>query len=163
MVDDPNKKRAIGVLLCLLASAIALGTAPFIMPEDYDWISHTTSESAAQQVEGAWLARLGFLLFGIGVLWLSAGAGVLWGRWGTLLHVAFGLFMIAAGVFSASSWDPAVPHDAVEDALHSMAATAMGFAFAFAIVAIVVRRRKDDAQLRHIVTHKSRAPTGRPV
>jgi hypothetical protein len=50
------------------------------MPESYDWIEHTTSESAAQGVEGAWLARLGFLSFGLAVLWLSTGIKQTWAR-----------------------------------------------------------------------------------
>ncbi|HET9901772.1 MAG TPA: hypothetical protein VFR46_12025 [Actinomycetes bacterium] len=56
----------------LALSAIALGAAPALMPDDYSWIGHTTSESAAQGVSGAWLARLGFLLFGLSAIWLAA-------------------------------------------------------------------------------------------
>ncbi len=49
---------AIGAILgFLVASATSLALAPTLMPESYSWVSHTTSESAAQGV-GAWLARL---------------------------------------------------------------------------------------------------------
>jgi hypothetical protein len=38
---------ALGVLLLAL-SFVSLLTAPLLMPESYSWLSHTTSESAAQ-------------------------------------------------------------------------------------------------------------------
>ena len=118
------------------------------MPADYSWISHTTSESAAQGVDGAWLARLGFLLFGLGVIWLAALKRRVWGCWATVLHISFGVFMIAAAVFSARPWDVTLPYDPIEDLLHSVAATAMGFSFSFGVVAVVLRRWNDDSTFR---------------
>jgi hypothetical protein len=53
------------VIAALAASAVALALAPLLMPPSYSWLSMTTSESAAQGVGGAWLARLGFVLFGL--------------------------------------------------------------------------------------------------
>lgn len=123
----------------LAGSLTALTLAPTLMPASYSWVSQTTSESAAQGVEGAWLARLGFLLFGLSVLWLGRLSGEDWGAPGTLLHGAFGVLMIAAAVFSHRPWEDGVPFDATEDLLHSIAATAMGFAFAFGVVAVALR------------------------
>jgi hypothetical protein len=137
-----------GVLACFVTSALALAFAPTLMPADYSWISHTTSESAAQGVDGAWLARLGFLLFGLGVIWLAARNHRIWGHWATVLHISFGVFMIAAAVFSVRPWDVTLAYDPIEDLLHSVAATAMGFSFAFGVVAIVLRRGNDDSTFR---------------
>ncbi|MDJ1431459.1 DUF998 domain-containing protein [Halostagnicola sp. A-GB9-2] len=139
---------AAGVLACLVTSALALAFAPVLMPAGYSWISHTTSESAAQGINGAWLARLGFLLFGLGVIWLAALKRRAWGRWGTVLHISFGIFMIAAAVFSVRPWDSNLPYDPIEDLLHSVAATAVGFSFAFGVVAIVLRRTNHDLTFR---------------
>jgi hypothetical protein len=72
--DHPKHARAAGVVICLFASAVMLGAAPKLLPADYDWIAHTTSEAAAQRVNGAWMARSGFLFFGLAVIWLAAGA-----------------------------------------------------------------------------------------
>jgi hypothetical protein len=69
-----------GVLAGLVASAIALGAAPLLMLPAYSWMQHTVSESAAQGVSGAWLVRLGFLLFGFPVLSLAALAIPISGR-----------------------------------------------------------------------------------
>jgi hypothetical protein len=122
------------ILAGLAASAVALAVAPALLPETYSWVSMTTSESAAQGVPGAWLARLGFVLFGGSVVLLAALRGRSWGRAATILHACFGAFMVAAAVFSTRPWDGA-PYNATEDALHSVAATAMGFAFALGVLA----------------------------
>jgi hypothetical protein len=118
----------------LCSSAAALAAAPALMPPSYSWISHTTSESAAQGVSGAWLARLGFLLLGLFVMALAFAAAPDWGPWSAVLHYAFGAFMAAAAVFSTRVWIGG-PYDRIEDALHSVAATAMGFAFAAGVAA----------------------------
>jgi thiol:disulfide interchange protein len=110
------------------------------MPDSYDWLSHTTSESAAQGLSGAWLARLGFLTLGLGVLWLSSLTGRRWGRWGQLSHRMFGVMMLATAAFSHRPIEQDVVFDRTEDLLHSIAATAMGFAFAFGVVAVMLRR-----------------------
>jgi hypothetical protein len=67
------------VLVGLCSSAAALAAAPALMPPSYSWISHTMSESAAQGVSGAWLARLGFLLLGLSVMALAFAATPDWG------------------------------------------------------------------------------------
>ena len=66
----PDRLAQGAVLAGLVASGLALALSPALLPENYTWVSNTTSEGAAQRVEGAWLARLGFLLFG---LFLSTG------------------------------------------------------------------------------------------
>jgi len=115
-----------------------LGLAPLIMTESFSWVAHTTSESAAQGLSGAWLARLGFFVFGLAVLWLASMAGEQWGRWATISHRAFGFLLLAAAVFSHRPYEASVPYDATEDLLHSISATAMGFAFALGVLAVMV-------------------------
>jgi hypothetical protein len=143
-----RSRAAVGVGGCLAASATALAVAPTLMPTSYSWVAHTTSESAAQGVPGAWLARLGFMTFGLAVLAVAGLATHLWGRLAAWLHAGFGVLMVAAAVFSARSWEPGVPFDAVEDVLHSVAATAMGFAFAFGVVVVAVRYWRAGGGLR---------------
>ena len=127
-------------MACLGGSALGLALAPLLMPDSYSWVSHTTSESAAQGVSGAWLARLGFLMFGLAVLWLTAFSGARWGRWGTFFHGMFGVLMTATAAFSHRPFTPGIMFDRTEDLLHSVTATAMGFAFAAGVVAVMVHR-----------------------
>lgn len=129
------------VLGGLSASATALAAAPLLMPAGYSWVANTTSESAAQGVPGGWLARLGFVLFGVSVILLAILARVGWGRWATALHGGFGVLMVAAAVFSHRPWLPGQPADTTEDLLHSVAATGMGFVFIGAVVATAVLGR----------------------
>lgn len=124
----------------MCGSAVALALAPLLMPDSYTWVSHTTSESAAQGLSGAWLARLGFLMFGLAVVWLTAVSGYRWGGWARLFHGMFGVLMTATAAFSHSPFEPGIVFDRTEDLLHSVAATAMGFAFALGVLATMVRR-----------------------
>ena len=138
----------VGIAVCLLASALVLAVAPLFMPGEYSWITHTTSESAAQGVAAAWIARLGFLLFGFGVIWLTAERRGSWNRWSSVFHAGFGVFMVATAVFSTRSWAAAVPYNPVEDAFHSATATLLGFCFAFGVLTLLLRRRKDQLDVR---------------
>jgi hypothetical protein len=132
----------------LAASALMLGLAPLLMPASYSWVAHTTSESAAQGVPGAWLARGGFLSFGASVVTIAYAARGRWGPWAVGLHATFGLLLVAAGTFSARPWDGQVPFSELEDLLHSVAATAMGFAFAVGVTVVALERWRRDGGWR---------------
>jgi hypothetical membrane protein len=133
------------VLLVLAVSAVSLALAPALMPDSYSWTSHTTSESGAQGVDGAWLARLGFLLLGLAVIWLAVLSRPRWGRWGTALHLTFGAFMTATAAFSTRPWEEGAGFDRTEDHLHSIASTIVGLSFAFGVLAVGLKR--DTARL----------------
>lgn len=128
-------------VVLLLSSLVCLILAPLPLPPDYSWISHTTSEAAAQALPGAWLARLGFLLFGLAVIWIASSQGRRWGPWGLIAHLTFGVLMVATAVFSHCPIDPELACDQAEDLLHSVSATVMGFAFALGVVSTAVHRR----------------------
>ena len=127
------------IVVSLLASAICLAVAPLVLPDGYSVMEHTTSEAAAQATEGAWLARSGFLLFGLSVLFLSISKRG-WPPTSRVLHGTFGLLMIAAGVYSHRPFIEGVDFDLVEDLFHSVAATGMGFAFALGVLVVGWRR-----------------------
>jgi hypothetical protein len=138
---------SLAVVVMLGASAICLTAAPLLLPDSYSWIEHTTSEAAAQGVDGAWLARLGFLLFGFAVLALCALKAPAWGLRETLLLGAFGVLMVANAAFSHCPWEPSAPCDATEDTLHSVSATAVGFAFTLGVLSVAIRGRdRSDAR-----------------
>lgn len=142
--EQSGRRNVVGVLLLLFVSALSLLGAPLVMPEGYSWLSNTTSESGAQGVAGAWLARLGFLTFGLAVLWLAAYMRSVWARGVKWLHAAFGAFMTATAAFSHRPWVANIPYDPVEDYLHSFTATAMGFAFALGVLVRLLQRERHD-------------------
>lgn len=123
----------------LLATAVLLTAATFVMPDSYSWVEHTTSESAAQGVPGAWVARAGFVAFGFGV----AAAAWRWRReWNPLTvvaHAGFVVCMLGAALFSSRPWFDA-PFDEAQDALHSLAASALGFCFVLGVVSSLFHR-----------------------
>jgi len=122
-----------GVMLLLSFSAATVYLAPLLMPAGYSWVSNVISESAAQGVRGAWLARVGLLTFGFAVLWQASLLRGVWSSGTYRFHLAFAVFMLCAAAFSHRPWIASLPFDAFEDLLHSVAATAMGFAFAFGV------------------------------
>ena len=135
----PHARRSpalVGILGLLSISLLCLALAPLALDESYSWLEHTTSEAAGQGVQGAWMARSGFLLFGLAVLWLAHRRETRWKRFSTSMHVVFGACLAGVAAFSLRSWDETMPYDRTEDALHSVAATVMGFAFAFGVASV---------------------------
>lgn len=135
----PRKTAATIILALLATSLVAVAIAPALMPDSYSWMEHAVSESAAQGVERAWVARLGFLLLGFAVLLLAGKAGRRWGVWGRSVHRVYGISMIAAAAFAHSPWED-VPFDEFEDSLHSIAASAVGFSFTVGVLIVSFRR-----------------------
>jgi hypothetical protein len=139
----PSKRTGAGVIVLLVLSATAIFLAPSMMLPGYSWTSHFISEAAAQGVDGAWVARLGFLFFGFAVLWLAGSLRKQWARGAYLCHLALGVLMVSTAAFSHHSWLPYMPFDIFEDFLHSVTATGMGFAFSLGVLIRFVQRGRD--------------------
>lgn len=127
----------------LAVSALALTVAPAAMPTTYSWLRQSISESAGQGVTSAWIARLGFLLFGLTVSWLALHNRRLWPQASRIALGAFGILMISAAAFSTRPWWPGAAFDPTEDLLHSMAASTMGFALVIGLTVRALTRRGD--------------------
>lgn len=161
--SSTSARRSLGAVALLIVSAGCLLGAPLAMPADYSWISHAVSESAAQSLERAWLARLGFLAFGWAVLWLAARSRPVWGRFATWMHGAFAVSMTATAAFSHKPWRDGVPVDLFEDALHSVAATVIGFSFTLGVLARFLRRPRGERARRAFDVVAMVAATGIPI
>jgi len=140
--SGPMPRPTAAGLVALASSAIALAVAPLALDGSYSWLQHTTSEAGGQGVDGAWVARTGFLLFGLATLWIAVRSQRRWGQPATALHLGFAVCMFAVAGYSIRSWLPDAGFDATEDMLHSVAATTMGFAFAFGVAAVAVQRMR---------------------
>lgn len=123
------------VLILLGVSVVALAAAPLVLDESYSWVEHTTSEAGGQGVHGAWVARAGFVAFGLAVIWLATLRASAWRQPATALHLVFGVCLVGVAAFSLRSWQDRMPYDRTEDMAHSVAATVMGFAFALGVAA----------------------------
>lgn len=143
-ISTNERLTLVGILTLLVVSLTCLLLASRLMPADYSWISNAVSESAAQGIHGAWLARLAFVTYGLAVIWLSVSLSGRWGTGARYCHLMFGIFMVSAAAFSIRSWVPAANFDPTEDLLHSFAATAMGFAYTFGVLLIFLQRPKGE-------------------
>lgn len=141
--------RAWWTLALLAISAALIFLAPVAMPEGYSAISHVISESAAQGVQNAWVARFGFLTFGFSVLILStAGAReTSWPLATVWMLRVFAVCMIATAAFSHRPWVEGITYDEMEDLLHSITATGMGFAFSFGVASRLIVRHADAVEV----------------
>ena len=138
-ISRQRRQMAVAVMAMLMASAVCVAIAPMLMPDSYSVVEHSISESAAQGVQDAWLARLGFLLLGFAVLVSASIAGERWGVWGRLVHRAYGVSMFGVAAFAHMPWED-VPYDAFEDFLHSVAAYGIGFCFTAGVLIVTFRR-----------------------
>ncbi len=103
-------------------------------------MEHGTSESAAQGVDGAWVARSGFILYGIAVFWVVQLCARQWGWAGTVCHLGFAVGMFGVAAFAHAPWDPDAAYVESEDLLHSVSAGAAGFGFIVGVIAVVIAR-----------------------
>lgn len=125
------------IIVLLAASALCFALAPLLMPDSYSIMTHSISESAAQGVEGAWLARLGFVLFGSSVGALSLAKRGVWSPWARLAHLLFAGFIIGAAIFSHMPWED-IPYDETHDAVHSTMAFGVGMSFTVGVVLVAI-------------------------
>jgi len=140
------RRWALAVIPLLILSGTLVVVAAWSMPEDYSWRRLSISESAAQGQQHAWVARLAFLCFGAGVLLLALAMRDRWPRITYACHLVFAAAMAGAAAFSHSPWQAGVPADPVEDFLHSICATGMGFAFCIGVTARLVQRGRETGR-----------------
>ena len=125
--------------IALAISATLLGAAPAWMPRGFDWRRHTVSDSAAQDLPHAWLARAGLALLGIASVQLAIDAAHL-GSAARLGLALFGVGMISSGAWSRRPWQHTASFDQRADRIHSLSARTAGMGYVAAGLAHVSDR-----------------------
>lgn len=120
----------IGILAIL--AAILLG--PTFSAPAFDWMRHSTSEQAGQNMPGAWIMRAGFLAYGASIMTAVALQPRKSG-WVRLALSVFGAGLVATAIWSNAPIVPGLAADFREDWLHSVASGVVGMAFAAACAA----------------------------
>lgn len=133
---------ASGITALLVGALAAFAIAPTLLPESFSWVEHGISESAAQGIDGAWLPRLGFIFYGLAVVWLVGLRHSMWGPPATVLFALFGGSMFGVAAFAAKPWEAGSVYVESEDLLHSVFAASAGFAFIVGTVTLIVARRR---------------------
>ncbi|MGB7980567.1 MAG: DUF998 domain-containing protein [Candidatus Nanopelagicales bacterium] len=127
---------------------LLLALAPLGLPSSYSWVRLGTSEAAAQGVAGAWVTRAGFVLLGLAVLGVCVLRHGAWRSLATGLHACFGVGMVMVAVYSHAPWEAGVPYVELEDRLHTVFASVVGFAFIAGVATtLAVRRPRTRASL----------------
>lgn len=104
--------------------------AHIVVGEQYVWYRHSISQLAGQGYAQGWIMRAGFI--GFGLLVQIAGiarvrvAGRHWYR--ELPIMAYGLCILASGIFSAAPFIEGVPYSEQEAQFHTLFATVGGWA-----------------------------------
>lgn len=138
---SPGRRWRVALVGALGLSLLMLALSPLALPETYSWVRLGTSEAAAQGVTGAWVARAGFVLFGLAVLGICVLRHRTWQPLATALHACFGVGMVMVAVYSHAPWVAGVPYVELEDQLHSVFASVVGFSFIAGVATVLVTRR----------------------
>ncbi len=141
MATRGTARHAIALFTALAAAMVLFALAPLALPQSYSPVALGTSEAAAQGVAGAWVARLGFVMFGLAVLGICVLRHQSWPPLTTGLHGGFGVGMILVAVFSHAPWETGVPYVELEDQLHSVFASVVGFSFIAGVASTMFTRR----------------------
>ncbi len=129
------------VMAALVSSMLLLSLAPLALPQSYSWVELGTSEAAAQGIAGAWVTRAGFVLFGLAVLGVCVLRHRAWKALATGLHGCFGVGMVMVAVYSHAPWEAGARYVELEDQLHSVFASVVGFSFIAGVATTLVVRR----------------------
>lgn len=131
------KQNPFTIAVAYFISVIVL--AHFFVPPAYDWTQNTVSDLASQEHTYKWIMQIGFIGFGLLLIW-----GVIFHfnknrRAYFLLFVAvYGLSILMSGIFCTMPIDPSMSFSANESKLHSMFATIAGIAMSLGILLQVI-------------------------
>lgn len=114
----------------ILAFVVAVIAGPLYTVSGYSPVRNLISELSAQNTQGNWLMSAGFIALGLCI----AYDGVLAFAVEQLPFIAFGIFMLLAGLFSHKPIAPEVPFVQWAHTMHSALATAAGLSITIGLV-----------------------------
>lgn len=127
--------------------------AHIVVGDQYIWYRHSISQLAGQGYAQAWIMRAGFIGFGVLVQIAGIGriraAGQHWYR--ELPIMAYGLCILASGIFSAAPFIEGVSYSEQEAELHTLFATAGGWALTAGIFLHMLTDAQNSRKAVHTV------------
>lgn len=141
-----KKKRKIHNLRYIVPVYVLLLLVMFILPfysaEGYSISKNTTSHLGAQNTPNAWIMNITFGLLGLACIieaWLHLKK--LWFQ--KILLSIFGLALILTAIFHHAPIVEGIPYSELDDNLHSVFASTVGFSFTvFAFSIAFIEKRK---------------------
>lgn len=123
---------------CLIASALLLAIAPLFLSPEYDWLIHTTSESAAQNIGNAWIARCALALYGVAILLFSFSSLPP----ANLRYFPFSVSLLMVSIWSDRPYLDNLTFDPIENSLHSIASNLVGISFIVAVISSLFANKR---------------------
>jgi hypothetical protein len=143
-----SRSLSLVAIIVLASSGLLFLLSPLAMPADYNWVSNSISESGAQQLTGAWVTRLGFISFGLGVILTALVNWSIWKSFGAWLLSGFGFLMLTVAAFSTKQWDASIPFNEIENTLHSLSASVMGFFYGIGVLLVILAEKNASLALK---------------
>lgn len=134
-----HQAAALVVVFLFLASGACLAVAPSLMPDSYNWVRHAISETAAQGLARAWVARLGIMLSAVAILLLAANRELGWKAHSRSIHRLYAILVVGLAAFSLKPWTAGTFNE-FEDVAHSVLAPVAGVAFTLGVLLVSARR-----------------------
>jgi hypothetical membrane protein len=120
-----NKHLILPVYIILLLVMFIL---PYFSAEGYSILSNTTSQLGAQNTPNAWIMNITFGLLGLACIWEAIR--YLKHYWfQKILLIIFGVGLIFTAIFQHAPITEGVPYNLLEDQIHSVSASIVGFSF----------------------------------
>ncbi len=127
--------------------------AHVVVGEGYVWYRHSISQLAGQGYARAWIMRAAFI--GFGVLVQLAGIGRIRAArrhgYRELPIMAYGLCILASGIFSAPPFVEGISYSAPEAQLHTLFASAGGWALTAGIFLYLLTDAPNERKIVHAV------------
>ena len=142
-----HQAAALVVVVLFLASGVCLVIAPSLMPDSYNWVRHAISETAAQGLARAWVARLGIMLSAVAILLLAANRELGWRAASRSIHRLYAILVIGLAAFSLKPWTAGTFNE-FEDVAHSVLAPVAGVAFTLGVLLVSARRTPAERRAR---------------
>lgn len=150
MPDSSKAEPTVRLAIAWLAATMLV--AHLLAPANYQLASNTLSELGAQQAEFAWIARIGFIGFGVLLAWHFSGDLVhvkrFWGQ--AVLLLLYGSSVALTGFFSTAPIESGVSFSEPESMLHSMFATMAGVCLSVSVLMAAWRAPTPRERARHV-------------
>ncbi len=142
------KKKAMFWVYVLMILVMFL--LPFFSVESYSIIANTTSHLGAQQAPHAWVMNVVFVLLGVATI-IRVSSLFNNYKFTTTMLIVFGLGLIMTALFRHRPIIEGVEFDLLQDQLHSLFASVVGFSFVMSCVTLLFENTTKQVKVMAIV------------
>lgn len=148
-------KREKFFLILYIALLLIIFILPYFSSKGYSILLHTTSQLGAQNTPYSWVMNMIFVLLGFTCIW-KAFTYLKNYPIHRLLLVIFGFSLISTAIFQHAPIDKNLEYDILEDKIHSISASVVGFSFTlFSFSTLFIEKTKKRRIIALLVVFSS--------